>query len=79
MIESLGIGTWIINGNVYNYDLEVNYTVSDCYRTLDSQKAMKKERTIFLAAEEVIWDFSPTEYDYIRNQSLSDPERYTAI
>ncbi|XP_030838530.1 hephaestin-like protein [Strongylocentrotus purpuratus] len=66
-------GTWIINGNVYNYDLEVNYTVSDCYRTLDSQKAMKKERTIFLAAEEVIWDFSPTEYDYIRNQSLSDP------
>ncbi|XP_041484093.1 hephaestin-like protein [Lytechinus variegatus] len=67
-------GTWIINGNVYNYDLEVNYTVSECYKTIpDSQRVRKKERTFFLAAEEVIWDFAPTEYDYITGQNLSNP------
>ena len=69
-------GTWVINGNVYNYDLEVNYTVSECYRTPDSQAARKKERTIFLAVEEVIWDFAPTGYDYIKEQNLTDPTRY---
>ena len=39
-------GTWVINGNVYNYDLEVNYTVADCYRTISQQSATKPERTV---------------------------------
>ena len=60
---------------MYNYDLEVNYTVADCYRTISQQSATKPERTVYLSAEEVIWDYAPTQYDYIRQQSLTNPER----
>ncbi|XP_071481629.1 hephaestin-like protein [Diadema antillarum] len=77
-------GTWILNGNVYNYDLEVNYTVSECSQGQNGPNRERQnpdrhgdgdggEHVIYLAAEEVIWDFAPTEFDYIQNQSMTDP------
>ncbi len=52
------------------------YEVSACGSSVSPPQAPGKERSFYIAAEEMEWDYAPSGMNYMTNKSLTEPERY---
>ena len=49
------------------------YTVNDCGQEQQAKHSTGKTRNVFIAAEEMEWDYAPKERSILTGRDLNDP------
>lgn len=70
-------GKWLLSCQVNDHvraGMQSFYEVSACGSSVSPPQAPGKERSFYIAAEEMEWDYAPSGMNYMTNKSLTEPE-----
>lgn len=72
------VGTWALvckTNDHFNAGTKALYHVNKCGRLTAHERMTGNNRTYYIAAEEIEWEYAKGHHDFVRGGSLDDPNK----